>query len=238
MTKTIWGFVKIFTEESHAQQFTKGKLLLRRLSYFRNIESGSEDGRGDGNEAVAIWLQPHDVVITLSAPGIADIEITKADLAGPVSFSPVCYDHLHILCLHAIMTEMPDLTKSDIKVKLAVDDRCLTLGCFAVLILAVPFMKRLKRSIQSKGFGCIGRLVEYYDDANFHGHFEPEDVPFRKQIRFSYQKEYRFWVDTDTNDDNAIIIDVGDISDICKMVEPSELNKLEAHLRAVPARAS
>ena len=84
--RTILYFVKFFKDESHADQFLKGQLYLNRLSYFRKIES-ADDGRLDATEAVTMWWQPDDLIIKFSGPNCPEIEITKADLAGPVSVS-------------------------------------------------------------------------------------------------------------------------------------------------------
>ena len=68
--KKIWYFIKFFKKEDHTDQFIKGTLYLNRLSFFRSIEEDDNytDGRQDKTEAVAIWLQPHDLVIKVKTP--------------------------------------------------------------------------------------------------------------------------------------------------------------------------
>jgi hypothetical protein len=124
------------------------------------------------------------------------------------------------------MTEMPDPIKGDAKVNLGVDERCLALGRFATLTLAVPFMHRLRRAMQSNGFGGTGRLVQYYDDTTFHGRFGHNDIPFKKQMRLSHQNEYRFCVDANTAGDNPLLIDIGDISDVCKVLDTCDTDSI------------
>jgi hypothetical protein len=103
--KTIWYLVKFFSEEQHADQFIAGQLYLNRLSYFKKVEAACEDGRPDANEAVALWWQPADILINLSIGGIGETEITKNDLAAPISMSFDRHDYLHVFCMTAIYTD-------------------------------------------------------------------------------------------------------------------------------------
>lgn len=242
--RVIWYFVKFFTEESHADLFIKGSLYLRRLSYFKNVESECDDGRSDMTEAVSMWLQPDDIVMDLSVPALGlHARITKADLAGPVSFQSNDFDNSHIFCLYAVYTDKfvgtdgeakfvgmhgnINLTESDVaelRRQLLIDDRCLKFGRFAVIVYAVRFIERLKKALQYNGQWFRGKLVEYYDDETFHGEVEPREIPFKKQKRFSYQREFRICVRTNMEGDDPISIEVGDISDICGKTESSQLN--------------
>jgi hypothetical protein len=95
-TPMIWYFIKFFAEESHADQFMAGGLHLNTLAYFKEVESESSDGRMDSTEAVAMWWQPDDLVMNLTVLEIGDVEITKEDLAGPVSTSFGGHNYLHL----------------------------------------------------------------------------------------------------------------------------------------------
>lgn len=242
--RVIWFFVKFFTEESHADQFTKGSLYLRQLSYFKNVESECDDGRSDTTEAVSMWWQPDDIVLDLSVPALGlHTRITKADLAGPVSVQSNDFDNSHIYCLHAIYTDKlvsedggtkfvgvdgaTNLTEGDIaelRKQLLIDDRCLKFGEFAVIVMATPFLERLKKALISDGRRFRGKLVEYYDDETFHGEIEPREIPFRKQKKFSYQREFRVCIQTNTEGNSPLMIEIGDISDICGKIGSSQLN--------------
>jgi hypothetical protein len=231
---TIWHFVKFFTEEKYADQFIKGSLHLKRLAHFMKLESNCEDGRPDENEAVATWWQPHDVAMKLSLPGFGDIEITKDDLAGPVSTSYVYHEHFHVFCLYAVHTtgfdtiagklHLAEDRAAELQRQLTIDERCLKFGPFAVFTPAVQFLSQLKEALQRRGQWSRGTLVEYYDEETYHGEFALKDIPFKKQKRFAYQKEFRICVDTNTLGDNPISIDIGDISHICVKIDSSQLN--------------
>jgi hypothetical protein len=82
--RTIWYLIKFFTAERYANQFMAGQLYLNTLSYFKEAEKEcTDDGRLDPTEAVALWLQPDDIFMKLTAPGIGETEITSEDLAAP-----------------------------------------------------------------------------------------------------------------------------------------------------------
>jgi hypothetical protein len=231
--RTIWYFVKFFAKESHADQFIKGGLYLNRLSYFKKIETDDEDGRPDTHEAIAMWWQPDDLIIKFKAPGLEEIEITKTDLAGPVSMSFEYHDHVHIFCLYAMhtvslecMDKEADLAENEAEFRrqLRVDERCIKFGPFAVVIRAVPFLAQLKGALLREKKAARGELVQYYDEETYHGEIDPKDIPFRKQKRFCYQQEFRICVQTNTKGDDPITIDIGDISHICAKLDSSRLN--------------
>ena len=234
--RTIWYFIKFFRKEQYADEFIKGTLHLNRLSYFKKLENNDDDGRPDTNEAVAMWWQPHDVVIDLNVPGIGAVKITKEDLAAPVSISYEYHEHFHIFCLYAVHAtgfatvdgkfDLAESEAAELRRQLAIDERCFKFGPFAVITPAVPFLAQLKEALQRRGQWFRGRLVEYYDDETFHGQIPLADIPFKKQKRFSYEKEFRICVHTNTKGDDPLPIDIGDISHISAKVDSSRLKDL------------
>lgn len=241
--RTILGLVKFFSEEEYADRFIGGELHLKRLSYFQNIESECEDGRADENEAVAMWWQPNDILIKLSVPNLGlETEITEKDLAAPISVGSERHNNWHVFCMYAIYTtgykfvngkiEGDENDLLELNRQIVVDEQCLKFGKYAVFISGRPFLERLKQEMHRKGYQHKWKLVEYYDDRAFNGEIEEREIPFRKQLQFRYQKEFRICVDTKTVGDAALTIKLGDISHICKKVNSSclkgELKFLEA----------
>jgi hypothetical protein len=230
----IWYFIKFFAKESYADQFMAGRLHLNTLGYFKQMESEDSPGRMDSTEAVSMWWQPHDIVMKLSVPKIGlEIEIKKEDLAAPVSTSFIHHNYLHIFCLYAVHstgfecidgkfhcepTEFEELQR-----QLMIDERCIKFGKIAVITHAVAFLDQLKKVLRRDGYKARMKLMEYYDDEVFHGEIPVKEIPFRKQKRFRYQREFRLCVDTGTNRESAISIDIGDISHICAKVESDRL---------------
>jgi len=230
---TIWYFIKFFAEERYADQFMAGRLHLNTLAYFKRVESERGDGRVDSTEGVAMWWQPDDIIIMLNVPKMGqNIEITEKDLAAPVSMSFFDHNYLHLLCLYAVYSRgfevidgkfhgLPEEAE-ELQRQMKIDDRCFKFGKFAVITPAVPFLNQLKTALRSQGYKAKGKLVEYYDEETFHGAIPVNEIPFRKQKRFSYQREFRLCVDTRVQQESHITIDIGNISRICaKVLRPS-----------------
>ena len=79
---------------------------------------------------------------------------------------------------------------------------------------AVPFLNQLRAALKSQGYRATGKLVDYYDDEKFHGQILLEDIPFRKQKRFSYQREFRVCVYPRIQLNAPITINIGDLSSV------------------------
>ena len=233
----IWLILRFFSEEKYADDFLDGKLYMNRLSYFQKQEEECTDGRADSTEAIKMWFQPHDISLSLNIPGIGSAKIGPADLAGPMSFTSGTASYLHVLCTYAIYTtetsaidqideQRPKLIE-ELKRKFTVDQRCLKLGPFAVIVPAHPFLTQMQHELRSQKYRFNAKLVDYYDDTTFHGEIPDSEVPFRKQVRFAYQNEYRLAVDPILLSDDAISINIGSIADIgAKKVKSSNINAL------------
>jgi hypothetical protein len=232
--KNIWHFIKFYDEERHADQFMAGELYLNTLSHFKKIERESGDGRTDSTEGVAMWWQPDDISIKLNIPGIGETEITKKDLAGPVATSFDYHNYLHIFCLYAVHTtgfkfvggkvECSAEDAEKLRQQLKIDERCLKFGKFAVVTPAVSFLNHLGEALKSQGHKVKGKLVKYYDETTFHGSIPREEIPFRKQKRFSYQQEFRLCVYPTVMVDSPITIKIGNISSISVKMASARLN--------------
>ncbi len=200
-----YALVKFFSERDHAQQFLDGDLFMRRLSYFRGEEDA--EGRWDSTEGVWSWLQKKGLQIQMNVPSVGAINITERDLAAPVSMSLGEPDDLYIYCMYAYYIEealpgdnLRDIygedRLADLEAALQVDSRCLRFGPHAVVIPWGLFMQRLKQAARSQSLRLRAGLVSYYDEEVFNGEFKLNDVPFRKQKRFDYQREFRICVHT------------------------------------------
>jgi hypothetical protein len=200
-----FALVKFFSEFGHAQQFLDGDLFMRRLSYFRRDEDA--EGRWDSTEGVWAWLQKQGLQIQMNVPSVGAININERDLAAPVAMSLGEPDDLYIFCMYAYYIGEPlpgddprDIYGEDrlaeLEVALQIDPRCLRFGPHAVVIPWGPFMERLKTAARDQSLRLRAGLVRYYDNEIFNGEFKLKDVPFRKQKRFEYQREFRICIQT------------------------------------------
>jgi hypothetical protein len=223
--------VKFFAQECHADQFIAGNLRLNRLGYFKKLEG--TDGRPDANEAVATWWQPHDISIQFSS--FPHLNITSKDLAAPVSTSFDVHDHLHIFCMSSVVVprttlaqpsfECSEMEVDEIRKGLTFDRRCLAFGEHSVIVQSIPFIDQLKKAVSARRHAMTAKLVKYYDDELFHGSFEHNEIPFRKQKRFAYQREFRVCIDTGLRGTTPLHLSIGKIEASMK-VKSRDLNNM------------
>jgi hypothetical protein len=228
----VIAFVKFFSDESHADQFINGHLYMRRLRYFQKLEASErDDGRSDAHEAIVSWHQPDRVELVLTFPGFAPIKLGKNDLAGPFSATRKLYSDMHLFCISALSIPDPAILEGDhdevqaqLQAGFQVDARCLDFGPHAVLVSAEKFLLQLRQSLERCDHWFKADMVEYYDEKVFHGDFATEDVPFRKQSRFAYQKEFRVCLQTPTAGDEPLTFEIGNMSTFAFRVRSVDIN--------------
>ena len=157
-------------------------------------------------------------------------------ITSPISSSSSYHGNAHIFCMYTV--ETTGFLPKDGKIKLSpaeflqfkhqirIDERCVNFGPYAVVIKATPFIPILHNALINCGNAFSGKRVEYYDGTTFNGTFEPEDIPFRKQHQFSFQKEFRICIYTQTTGSDPLKIEVGDISAICIKMDSAKLNDM------------
>ncbi|MFZ3193994.1 MAG: hypothetical protein WA154_12415, partial [Moraxellaceae bacterium] len=191
----IYCFLKTFSENQHAQQFLDGSLYMNSLDYFIQLEDGDGSDRGDQHEAVSCWLQPQDIDIELNG-----MKINSADLAAPVFIRYDSQLKKRIFCMHAshVGGDAPAIfeTPEDFEEQLKIPTKNISLGQYSVLITDVKeFLDRVKVAAVQKNFSLQAGLVRYYDSGVSHENFSENTITFRKQSRFSHQREYRITLD-------------------------------------------
>ncbi|MDD5227707.1 MAG: hypothetical protein PHN45_07215 [Methylococcales bacterium] len=251
----IWYLIKFFTEETHADQFIKGDLYLNRVSYFKygkfnylkkkkfftlfqNFEKCdcNDDGRADRSETTASLLQLNQSKVVINF-GNEKVILEEGNEGETFSVAPNEYDNHHLFCMYAVRTfdlkcvnghVICDSIDEDeiLKKQLEIDERCFKFGKFAVIVSASKFFSHLKKSLEKQEYKGVCRLVDYYDKDLFHGHFQQNEAPFKKQKKFSYQNEFRILIKPKTFDGKAIVIDVGDMSSFTIKTESYELPKI------------
>lgn len=216
----MYFLVKFFSEEQNADEFRKGRLHARQLSYYKTIE---DDTRRDRSEGVIAHLQPGKHKIKING-----LDFTH-DICGPTRVSNNVLESFRILCMTAGYINERELETNFakpallnfLKVNLKVHEDCLKFGKYAVMVKNIPeFFERLQRSVIAHN--CIVRrgLVQYYDPTILHDFFPEKEAPFRKRIKYANEKEYRFVFEGFPTDS----IDIGDISDITMPIERDSIN--------------
>ena len=110
-----------------------------------------------------------------------------------------------------------------------VPDECKRMGDHVVLVHnAREFIDRFISAVKRENYKSEGRLVSYYDPQKS---FRDISCPiFAKQCRYVWQREYRCVVFTNAARGKPLILDVGDLNDICKIVSSGSIN-VDAHVQ-------
>jgi hypothetical protein len=230
----VFGFVKLFDKLEYANSFAAGQLRLHTLEFFRNYRDSNGELRGDPYEGVKTILQPSRVTLR-----VGDHLIDSSDLAGPIRLRTDLESSWNVLCFYALTNAgIEDRTFSsleEMKEAIHLHEDCFGLGKYAATITnGQKFINRFERRVHAMGLTYSRRLVSYYDESSFHGEFSDAETPFKKRIRFAHQKEYRFAVDTGLKRPEPLVLEVGDLSDICQVMTTEEFNK---NFQVVPKEA-
>ena len=223
--KIVIFLVKFFKKPRHADDFVHGRIFSNRLSKFKQGKDNDVSGRMDRHEGTIAWLQPGKGRVTLNGMDFSE------DLAGPIQIQKEWLDHLHVYCVHAChsgnldLSSIPNDNIEALRKELTIDDRCLPLGKYAVVIKNVPeFINRMRSSARASDYRIAYKLVKYYDPTTFHGNFRDIESVFWKQKQFSFQREFRFVIDSRTLGNCPLCMEIGDISDIALKLKSTELN--------------
>ena len=142
-------------------------------------------------------MQPVKSRLTLNGMDMSD------DLAGPVQIQMDWLNHLNVFCVHAAHSGDLDLASlsndniEPLRQELMIPGKCLSLGKYAVVVKNVTeFINRMRSSAQAKNYRIAYGLVKYYDPATFHGNFRDVESVFRKQGQYSFQREFRFVINS------------------------------------------
>lgn len=209
-------FIK-FGYLEYLEQLRKGILYMKPLSYFKSLEA-DEAKRSDSNEGLLSVYQKDQIKIVLK---FQDEEHELKDLAGAVLITGAVED-THAFCMFALTPatyEVEDEVYEGNLLKIRLDASFEKFGGYVLYTTnAVEFQKRvidgLKRNAKRAQLG----LVHYVDEDSFHGEIPEDKIGFYKLNKYKNQQEYRILVYGSGQPDEAIQIDVGDLSDITEIV--------------------
>ena len=115
---------------------------------------------------------------------------------------------------------------SALRQRLIISDKATKMGAYAVVVTQrKEFISRVLAEVQARQYrGCI-RPVQYYDYLSFHGDFSDDEAIFRKTMDYAYQQEYRIALNTSTDGDDPVPLDIGNLKDITLLYRSDELNE-------------
>ena len=147
------------------------------------------------------------------------------------------HNYFHLFCMTALHTGkfecengLISLAENEIneyKVQLEWDEDKFEqeFGKFAVVVQPVEFVLRVRKAVERHEYTCNSTLVEYVDSETFDGRVQWQFIPFRKDIKYCWQQEYKIVVDTKTKGNEPLFLEIGDICDIAAKMPTREISR-------------
>jgi hypothetical protein len=182
-------------QKQYVDQFAEGLLYMNTLKYFMDAEA--DEHRSDPHEGTSYLLPWHGAQLSVKVAG----EFTLlGEIQGPVRYQPDALQSANVFCMHALR---------DPAVAAFVDPRNFDLGDALVVVTDYEeFMTRGRAAVPGVGQELRSGLIEYIDETSFVG----QVGEFKKDLRFSYQNEFRIALLPGTG--KALPFRIGDLSDI------------------------
>ena len=222
MGKKVKALFKIFSKEKYRDDFKKGELYFNTLEFFKNLEDANESCIGDYCEGAVGFHQPDKIKIQ-----IGTFKIT--DFAGPVVVHKDDLDCYNVFSLASMndcgFNDSQKYTLAEMKKICSFSEKISSIGNYAVCIRDPnELIRRIKGAAKKQNYRLVRGLVEYYDPNVFDGNFSDIDKLFHKKNDFSYQREYRFVLKKNESKNGPIVLNIGDISNICVEMATKEIN--------------
>lgn len=219
--KELHYFFKLGPKERLEQLRKTGKLYMKNLDYFINLETEFlEKGRGDASEASQMIIKRHELFINGE-----QVEIGPA----PGIIRDQRYINSPVFCLMGknILKNCIENNVSESVFKVDFDDRLLSdfsdesPPYVLVITDAKKFFNRIDKAINKLNIAARRGFINYRDKRIpnvIEGQLLLDDV-FTKDLSFSHQEEYRILLDMEVED--YYELNIGSIEDISYIVDSS-----------------
>lgn len=203
--------------------FNKGELYLQTLETFRRLE---DKERGDKYEGAVKMRSDENGKMTLTNKETGesiDLDITESKLIERHSG----ISGLHIYCVYCLVFEDHEGKRLGMNFG---DEIINGFGDHVVVILDThSFMKRVKAAVEGLGFKLMSGRVEYLEFCDYSG----EIGPYRKEQRFSHQKEFRIVVMGEGRPEGPLKFSIGSLEDIALVGQAAEIRNLKVEIKDI-----
>ena len=214
--------LKKFQSKEKIEMFQRGKMYMKSLEWYRN--NAKISAVGDDYEAM---LHINEGAIIVMSENESEV-ISYADLTDTLKSTVHGKDF--VFCMFSISPQTKCFSFTEEQ-----RNNMLGFGDTALLIEnSEEFYNRVRNSMKKEHISLqnayCGR-VEYYDESvdslqiissllkGMH------NVAFQKRKKYSYQQEYRILVPYDSQDEDFLELDIGDISDISEIIPAKTILK-------------
>lgn len=206
----IKGLMRVGHEEHILELQNQGKLFCNSIKYFRELEKTDKNRHDDREGAFKTEILDPE-----------KLSLSKDGKKLPVTFTffrlnkfDNSIDQHKLYCMFGFkekhMTGKP-----------FVDERNITFGDKALIVFDTKeFVTRIKRELNSKNLKYSFDYVSYYEEKDINKNLSI----FNKPKRFSYQNEFRFYIQHE--DPSPLVIEIGSIEDISVIIDVEDLIKL------------
>lgn len=226
----VFLLAKVFCNKGYAEQFLEGKLYANRVFEFKRIEDDLT--RGDAYEG-GVMLDPdeHSMVIQAQDQETGELEeitLGGLDFGSSIKMKLSYFDNLNLFCMYGVRISDLDSIPANtqvIKKKLALSKNFHNFGKHAVVITdATQFINRVAVAAMQERYALEFDFVKYYDP-EVGTLLIPQSIEtlFTKRNELAWQKEFRFVLNTFTQGKQAVILDIGSISDIAFLGNTSDM---------------
>lgn len=203
-------FVKLMPSE-WVDSFLKGNIYCNTAKYFADLNS-TDIARSDPDEDVDESFQIKELSIFDKTKGEY---VPIGGLVNPAKFRCKDKQVYNMFCVYMLLENEKFMVSKDID----------KFGDCAIAIHNIKeFTYRLRVAAEKRGLAVYQGPIEYVSEKNYHG---PMGA-FRKYDSFAYQSEFRYQIFP--GNDEAIELNLGDISDLCIVLKTDELFTLKSKL--------
>jgi hypothetical protein len=202
-------------QEEHIDSLIKGKMYMKNLKYYKGQETENEQ-RYDCNEGDVFQYKSVDIEFSdvgkndFKKLGVGDIRVKDNEILN----NP-------IFCMFSITNNNFDKRLKDQYIY-SLDSDLLKFGDYSLLINDTKeFYKRINNKMSEIKKSYRYSSIEYVDYSVYDGLLGP----FRKDIEYKKQKEWRLWI-YDLLVEDHYILDIGSIKDISIKVKTEDLLKI------------
>lgn len=212
MEKEIQLLSKIGEYQYMKNLLTDGELYFSPLKRFAAMESTG--GIGDKFETAVMYNYPPNPEITIKI-GEQEIPLGKG---AKIEYHQLDPDKRgHIYCMSKV--DFVYIDKDTLKLKYPENIEDLGVGYDTMIVITNPkeFFKRICNKISEMGYDCEYDSVSYFPEKDIA---HKNVTPFDKRERFSYQSEFRIYIDCDRTD--SFIVSIGNIEDIAMLLHKGQ----------------
>ncbi|TFF35376.1 hypothetical protein [Mucilaginibacter psychrotolerans] len=205
----IGMFLKFGSEENIRDLYENGTIYLNTIQYFRRVEDNQL--RGDSYEGISR--------IKNYPPGTFEIPSLKfkgnyLNIHLRESHEEVLGNIFSLYCISSFTINNP--------LTFEMDSRVLGFGSHCLMIKDnLAFLRKIEHGLKGIGLEFSHGFVKYYDKNKINGRINL----FQKPLEFSYQKEFRFYVQSDIFE--PLMIKIGSLESISEVVSTSDILSLK-----------